>query len=161
MRRIVNENGETRPAVVISRKEMYNKPGGTKAIADAEIRKQFVHKILEQSPTLKNVTVVEMVKKEYGIGIDGKSIRAVRKALGLRVRRAVGEASMPKKHNRKPTAVRVNMGSVEETIRACVDMLMKDVPNLHRLIVENRETGLYVKYDVMSITSDEMVYDKE
>lgn len=134
------------------------KPGATKSMADATIRRSYALNYLKAHPNATNEEIGAAVLKEYGMGVGYGTIGDLRRELdvGIRKRRA-GEMYPQTKAAPLPPAqnfVAPNTNGVADNIRAAIQMLRESVPNLQTLsltIVNGEPT---VKYTLAVVTEE-------
>jgi hypothetical protein len=122
-------------------------PGSTKSSRDVQMRYDYARLYFQMHPEARNDEVITAVKTKFGgMGINGSSLADIKERLGVGQRHPRRRA---RHHNDKPSKVtkektmettqevRIERPKVaplpEEAIRAAVQMLLDEVPNLRSL----------------------------
>lgn len=139
-----------------------------------EIRSQFARKFLNTHPEATNRETINAVRSEYGIGISHTSLYHLRRELGLRRLPAFDESHPKPRAPRQKSLIPQypphqitseksredkEVGGEEETMKAAIQMLLDEVPNLKYLRIDKTENGrIKVDYEVHTIQKKTIEY---
>lgn len=144
------------------------RPGTTKSFEDSEIRFRYAKALIDEDPRRSLRSVTKLVRDEYGIGVDtGKLGDYAAKVRGRRrsdhgyssparataAEERRGVTSAPAARAPATPAPRPRTGAPEDAIRAAVQLMLEEVPELQRFTLERDENGdPVVDYELARVT---------
>lgn len=138
-------------------------PGAGRSRYDARVRYDFARSVLQRSPDMIQSELQQTVAKEFGIGISSNAIGNLKRELGVGIikrrtqegrprprtvaRIPLDQASQEYGEGREPSVNPTSEGQgdptrkVDDSIKAAIQLLLSEVPNLRKLRLDIDEDG--------------------
>jgi len=136
--------------------EMPPAPGTTRSHHDAQIRYDFAREYLRKNPKAINEEIIEVVRTQFGMGIDASAVGSLRRELGVGIRKKRRtEASKAEVPARRELTTRSDAGAA---VKAALSLLLEEVPGLRSLSLTVDDDGRpSVSFEVATVAKGKVM----